>query len=74
MKAAQAVEELRALLGELELAVHAEYISTHFRHIPPSVPGAWVTPGVHLIPHISVCTQICKVPALVGELSIRRIV
>ena len=55
VKAAQAVEELRALLGELELAVHAEYISTHFRHI-------------------SVCTQICKVLALVGELSIRRIV
>lgn len=40
------MEALRALLGELELAVHAEYISPHFRQIPPSVPGAWVSPGM----------------------------
>ena len=37
-------EELRTLLAELELSVHAEYISPHFRHIPPAVPGAWLPP------------------------------
>lgn len=30
------------LLAELELSVHAECISPHFRHVPPAVPGAWL--------------------------------
>ena len=41
---AGSVEELRTLLAELELSVHAEYISPHFRHTPPPVPGAWLPP------------------------------
>ena len=60
------------LLGELELAVHAEYISTHFRQIPPSVPGAWVSPGMQPSLHISSCPQM--VITLGGKLSIRLIV
>ena len=36
------MEELRTLLAELELGVHAEYISPHFRHTSPAMPGAWL--------------------------------
>ncbi len=36
------MEALRTLLAELELGVHAEYVSQHFRHTPPAVPGAWL--------------------------------
>ena len=42
---AGSVEELRTLLAELELSVHAEYVSPHFRHTPPAVPGAWLPPA-----------------------------
>ena len=42
---AGSVEDLRTLLAELELSVHAEYISPHFRHVPPAVPGAWLPPA-----------------------------
>jgi hypothetical protein len=46
---AKTVEELRTLLAELELGVHAEYISPHFRHTPPAVPGAWL-PAAPAVP------------------------
>ena len=47
---AGSMEELRTLLAELELSVHAEYISPHFRHIPPAVPGAWLPPAAAPLP------------------------
>ncbi len=47
---AGSVEELRTLLAELELSVHAEYISPHFRHVPPAVPGAWLPPAAAPLP------------------------
>ena len=40
---AKTVLKLRTLLAELELSVHAEYISPHFRQIPQIIPGAWVS-------------------------------
>jgi len=39
------VVELRTALGQLEAAVHDEYLSPHFKRQPATVKGAWLSAG-----------------------------
>ena len=48
VRAAATVLELRTALGQLETAVHEEFLSPQFKRKPAPVKGAWLSAGAHV--------------------------